>query len=51
MNRMKEYKIRQVVVLTEGERLMNEMAKDGWTVRSTAVMGNRFIITFERDAQ
>ena len=51
MSRMNEYKVCQVVVLTEGERLMNEMAKDGWTVASTAATGNRLIITFERDAQ
>ena len=46
---MKEYKVCQVVLPEQGEQVMNHMAKEGWTVVSTAVGGNRFIITFERD--
>ena len=46
---MKEYKVVQVVLIEQAENVMNHMARDGWVVISTAVGGNRFIITFERD--
>ena len=48
---MKEYKVKvvQAALPEDGERLMNQLAQEGWSVASTAAAGNRFIITFERD--
>ena len=46
---MKEYKVCQVVLPEQGEELMNHMAREGWSVVSTAIGGNRFIITFVRE--
>jgi len=33
----------------DSEALMNQLAQEDWHVISTAAMGNRFIITFERN--
>ena len=46
---MKEYKVMQVARLEDGETLMNQLAREGWYVISTAAANNRFIITFERN--
>ena len=46
---MKEYKVVQVALPEQGEEIMNRLAREGWSVASTAIGGNRFIITFVRD--
>lgn len=49
---MFEYKVLEVHSAKESEKVMNEMAKDGWRVISTFMWQNFrviIIITFERE--
>lgn len=49
---MKEYKVKLAKNLEEAEKIMNDFAKDGWKVVSTAYWYNwkaGLAITFERE--
>lgn len=47
---MKTYRIQVSDDLKRAEAMMNEMAADGWQVKSTAWSPNGLVVTFERDA-
>ena len=52
---MKEYKVLTVKTPEEAETMMNEMARQGWTVKAmtyweTTGMLRRLLVTVERDA-
>ena len=47
---MKTYRIQVCADLKRAEAMMNEMAADGWQVKSTAWSQNGLVVTFGRDA-